>query len=54
MFRKLGHFLKAFVKSLFGGSPSRGTDPYAGAGVRNRRGPDDRGSAVAVAEPGDE
>ena len=31
--------------------PDRPRDPYAGAPVRNKRGPNDRNSAVALAEP---
>ena len=34
--------------------PDKPRDPYAGAPVRNKRGPSDRSTAVALAEPDDE
>jgi hypothetical protein len=36
---------------LFGKNPPLENDPYAGSPVRNRRGPNNRSAAVAVAEP---
>lgn len=36
---------------LFGGNPPLDNDPYAGSPVRNKRGPNNRSAAVAVAEP---
>lgn len=52
MLNKIGNYLRSFFNDLFGGNPPR--DPYAGGPVRNKRGPNDRNAAVAVAEPDDE
>jgi len=59
MFKTLGQFFGKLFKGLLGGNRSGEADPYARAPVRSSRGPNgrgssDRGSAVAVAEPGDE
>ena len=54
MLRKISAVLASLLKRLFGGNLPEDRDPYAGSLVRNRRGPNDRGSAAAVAEPDDD
>lgn len=51
---KLVLWLSRFLNRLFGNNPGPGRDPFAGSPVRNKRGPNDRSTAVAVAEPDDE
>jgi hypothetical protein len=52
MLSKIKKYLRNLFNGLFGENPPR--DPYAGSPVRNKRGPNDRSAAVAVAEPDDE
>ena len=54
MFRRINNLLRKLFDNLFGGNPPIDRDPYAGSPVRNKRGPNDRSAAVAVAEPDDE
>jgi hypothetical protein len=54
MFKKISDMLRKLFNGLFGGTPPPERDPFAGSLVRTRRGPNDRGSSVAVAEPDDE
>ena len=51
---KLKAFLSYLRLRLFGNPPPAGYDPFAGSPVRNKRGPNDRSAAVALAEPDDE
>jgi hypothetical protein len=53
--KKVSQLLIQAFHRLFGRRPpERPRDPYAGSLVPNRRGPKDRSSAVALAEPDDE
>lgn len=57
MFENAKRFLWQFLARAFGNQADIGEPPDdhdAGIPVRVRRGPPDRGSAVAVAEPDDE
>jgi len=54
MMKRVRLLLSQFLNRFFGGNPGRDHDPYAGSPVRNKRGPQDRSAAVAVAEPDDE
>jgi hypothetical protein len=57
MFENAKRFLWQFLARAFGNESEKGEPPDdrdAGIPVRVRRGPPDRGSAVAVAEPDDE
>jgi hypothetical protein len=55
MRRAISDFFGTVFNRLFSsGDPPADRDPYACAPVRNKRGPNDRSSAVAVAEPDDE
>jgi hypothetical protein len=54
MLRKMNSLFRKLINGLFGGTPPIDDDPFAGSPVRNKRGPNDRTAAVAVAEPDDE
>ena len=54
MLKKINRFLLRLLNNLFNGNPPTDRDPYAGVPVRNKRSPNDRTTAVMVAEPDDE
>jgi hypothetical protein len=54
LFNDFSDALKRALGSKTRRDPPPDADPYAGSPVRNKRGPNDRGAAVALAEPDDE
>jgi hypothetical protein len=52
MIKVIKRLLSTLINLIKGNwPPNRPIDPYAGAPVRNKRGPNNRNSAVALAEP---